>query len=180
MPRYVAFLRGVSPMNAKMPELKGCFESAGFADVKTVLASGNVVFSARAAAEAALERKAEAAIAKRIGRAFYTIVRPTSVLRRIIEADPYAAFRFPAKDRKSTRLNSSHLVISYAVFCLKKNNDNILAAASLHNGLVTPQRTVDHPDHGAAPSPRQTRRPGYGNVALSERAVGARRMAVDA
>src|SRR5256885_7389535 len=28
-------------------------------------------------------------------------------------------------DRKSTRLNSSHLVISYAVFCLKKNNDVI-------------------------------------------------------
>src|SRR2546426_5988403 len=28
--------------------------------------------------------------------------------------------RFRAADRKSTRLNSSHLVISYAVFCLKK------------------------------------------------------------
>src|SRR2546426_10596637 len=27
-----------------------------------------------------------------------------------------------AADRKSTRLNSSHLVISYAVFCLKKKN----------------------------------------------------------
>src|SRR2546426_8763047 len=27
-------------------------------------------------------------------------------------------------DRKSTRLNSSHLVISYAVFCLKKKNKN--------------------------------------------------------
>src|SRR2546426_9257783 len=27
-------------------------------------------------------------------------------------------------DRKSTRLNSSHLVISYAVFCLKKKNRN--------------------------------------------------------
>src|SRR3989454_8417845 len=27
-------------------------------------------------------------------------------------------------DRKSTRLNSSHLVISYAVFCLKKKNLN--------------------------------------------------------
>src|SRR5256885_10598425 len=26
----------------------------------------------------------------------------------------------PERDRKSTRLNSSHLVISYAVFCLKK------------------------------------------------------------
>src|SRR5256885_4187346 len=29
-------------------------------------------------------------------------------------------FSEPAGDRKSTRLNSSHLVISYAVFCLKK------------------------------------------------------------
>src|ERR1039458_5596482 len=28
------------------------------------------------------------------------------------------------RDRKSTRLNSSHLGISYAVFCLKKNSDN--------------------------------------------------------
>src|SRR2546426_1989793 len=28
---------------------------------------------------------------------------------------------FPLERRKSTRLNSSHLVISYAVFCLKKN-----------------------------------------------------------
>src|SRR2546426_3316658 len=31
-------------------------------------------------------------------------------------------------DRKSTRLNSSHLVISYAVFCLKKKKYNIRAA----------------------------------------------------
>src|SRR5688500_19861072 len=29
------------------------------------------------------------------------------------------------RDRKSTRLNSSHLVISYAVFCLKKKNHDI-------------------------------------------------------
>src|SRR3989454_5904256 len=31
-----------------------------------------------------------------------------------------------AQDRKSTRLNSSHLVISYAVFCLKKKKKNKL------------------------------------------------------
>src|SRR5256885_2644614 len=30
----------------------------------------------------------------------------------------------PEQDRKSTRLNSSHLVISYAVFCLKKKKKN--------------------------------------------------------
>src|SRR5256885_11105889 len=32
------------------------------------------------------------------------------------------AFQLELRDRKSTRLNSSHLVISYAVFCLKKKN----------------------------------------------------------
>src|SRR2546430_13665248 len=32
---------------------------------------------------------------------------------------------FPAGDRKSTRLNSSHSQISYAVFCLKKKNRRI-------------------------------------------------------
>src|SRR2546426_8396160 len=35
------------------------------------------------------------------------------------EAGESASYRIP-RDRKSTRLNSSHLVISYAVFCLKK------------------------------------------------------------
>src|ERR1039457_7369621 len=33
-------------------------------------------------------------------------------------------------DRKSTRLNSSHLVISYAVFCLKKKKNNTKHHAS--------------------------------------------------
>src|SRR5699024_12023869 len=33
-------------------------------------------------------------------------------------------------DRKSTRLNSSHVSISYAVFCLKKKNDSTKAATA--------------------------------------------------
>src|SRR5688500_19596545 len=33
------------------------------------------------------------------------------------------------QDRKSTRLNSSHLVISYAVFCLKKKKSTIITKA---------------------------------------------------
>src|SRR5256885_16116795 len=33
--------------------------------------------------------------------------------------------RWSGRDRKSTRLNSSHLVISYAVFCLKKKKRQI-------------------------------------------------------
>ena len=90
MPRYVAFLRGVSPMNAKMPELKAAFEAAGFTNVKTLLSSGNVIFDSRTASETALEKKAEAAMQKHLGKAFYTIVRSVAFLESLIAADPFA------------------------------------------------------------------------------------------
>jgi uncharacterized protein (DUF1697 family) len=92
MPRYAAFLRGVSPMNAKMPELKRAFERAGFTDVKTVLSSGNVVFDARTASESVLVRKAEAAMEEHLGRSFSTIVRPVEALRALLATDPYGPF----------------------------------------------------------------------------------------
>jgi uncharacterized protein (DUF1697 family) len=87
-------------MNAKMPALKACFEEAGFTDVRTVLASGNVVFSARAASETALERKAEAAMAASLGRTFMTIVRPVEALQALVARDPYAGFRLPAQAKR--------------------------------------------------------------------------------
>jgi uncharacterized protein (DUF1697 family) len=87
-------------MNAKMAELKRCFETAGFTDVRTVLSSGNVAFGARAKSDIALAREAEAAMAKQLGRTFYTIVRPASILRELLEADPYAAFRLPANAKR--------------------------------------------------------------------------------
>jgi uncharacterized protein (DUF1697 family) len=80
-------------MNAKMPELKKASEAAGFTDVKTVLSSGNVVFSARGASESSLQRKAEAAMNQRLGQTFLTIVRPIDSLREMLAADPHRAFR---------------------------------------------------------------------------------------
>src|SRR2546426_3203134 len=43
-------------------------------------------------------------------------------LRREVREEVGLDVTEPVLDRKSTRLNSSHLVISYAVFCLKKKN----------------------------------------------------------
>src|ERR1051325_8072520 len=85
MPRYAALLRGVMPTNAKMPDLKNAFQSAGFTDVRTVLSSGNVAFTARAASEAAM--------ARRLGQAFLCLVRSMDALRDLLAADPYRAFR---------------------------------------------------------------------------------------
>jgi uncharacterized protein (DUF1697 family) len=93
MARYAALLRGVSPMNCRMHELKGAFEAAGFTGVKTLLSSGNVVFEARASPVPALERKVEAAIEKHLGKPFFTIVRPIDVLASMLASDPYASAR---------------------------------------------------------------------------------------
>src|SRR5256885_12901262 len=51
--------------------------------------------------------------------------RSTTSLRPTPSPPPAAPLHGP-RDRKSTRLNSSHLVISYAVFCLKKKNKLII------------------------------------------------------
>ena len=87
-------------MNAKMPELKLAFEAAGFKNVKTVLSSGNVVFSAAKATEALLERKAEAIMKRHLGRDFLTIVRPIEALREILASDPYKPFGLPAPAKR--------------------------------------------------------------------------------
>src|SRR5688500_19626249 len=49
----------------------------------------------------------------------YGIVRYTNTSI----STPGAVWLYSGRDRKSTRLNSSHLVISYAVFCLKKKKE---------------------------------------------------------
>src|SRR5256885_7779056 len=52
------------------------------------------------------------------------LVPATTALYRLAPPSFLAGYTFEFKrDRKSTRLNSSHLVISYAVFCLKKKKN---------------------------------------------------------
>src|SRR2546430_4383563 len=54
----------------------------------------------------------------------------------VVEDPADAALQIPDQDRKSTRLNSSHSQISYAVFCLKKKKTKTTI-------IVTPQRSVN-------------------------------------
>ncbi len=100
MKPYAAFLRGVSPMNAKMPDLRRSLEDAGFSEVRTLLSSGNVVFHARSTSTKTLERKVESAIEKGLGHTFLTIVRPIEALRAIVEADPFASFRLKPRSKR--------------------------------------------------------------------------------
>lgn len=98
--RYAALLRGVNPMNASMPALKQCFEAAGFTDVKTVLASGNVLFSSREQPEAEIAQACEAAMAQHLERSFSTIVRAVDELRALLAADPFDGLGLPPQAKR--------------------------------------------------------------------------------
>jgi len=87
-------------MNAKMSELKRAFEGAGFSDVRTLLSSGNVVFSAPKAANGSLQRRAESAMQSALGRTFMTFVRPVDELIALLESDPYSRFRLSPKAKR--------------------------------------------------------------------------------
>jgi len=88
-------------MNCKMPELKRCLEEAGLKDVKTLLSSGNAVFStARSASVATLQKRVEKAMQDGAGYGFMTVVRPVAHLRQLLDADPFARFRLPAGSKR--------------------------------------------------------------------------------
>src|SRR5256885_5538546 len=94
-------------------------------------------------------------------------VRPSSAMicdirARVMPSD--------SKDRKSTRLNSSHLVISYAVFCLKKKKkefnsifDTIYTTTwnILHKTAVMYYSTPIHTGHTLSPGPATNISDGY-------------------
>src|SRR2546427_8916458 len=66
----------------------------------------------------------------RVGRA---------ILPEVVLGEQCAVAGSVRRDRKSTRLNSSHSQISYAVFCLKKKNNSTNADAVLaHINSATP------------------------------------------
>lgn len=92
MHRYAALLRGIAPSGPNMTndKLRGVFERLGFADVASVLASGNIVFGAAEPDARALEARIEDALAADLRLASRTIVRTHGELRALVDGDPFA------------------------------------------------------------------------------------------
>ena len=93
MKRWAALLKGVNVGgNRKLPmaDLKAFLEGLGLTDVKTLLASGNVVFSAKESDAAALEARIEKAAAEQIGLTTEFLLRDAADLDRVIAANPFA------------------------------------------------------------------------------------------
>lgn len=89
--RWAAMLRGINlgKRQLKSAELKAAVESLGFTDVKTLLASGNVVFTADETDAAALETKLHDALAERTGLKSEIFVRSPQEMKAVAEANPF-------------------------------------------------------------------------------------------
>lgn len=91
MPRFIAFLRAinVTGRRVKMAELRQLFETIGFTDVETFIASGNVIFSSRSRSPAAMERKIEEHLQDSLGHDVMTFLRTDSEVASISEYQPF-------------------------------------------------------------------------------------------
>lgn len=91
MKTYVALLRGIGPTNPNMhpKKLKGAFEKMSFKNVRTVIASGNVVFESPSKNEAVLEKKIEIALPRLLGFSSTTIVRNREELEKMLAKNPF-------------------------------------------------------------------------------------------
>lgn len=99
MQRYAAFIRGVSPLNMKMSELKQCLEKSGMTNVATVLSSGNVVFDSDDP-ELQLEKKIESAIGEMMGKHFLVIVVSVKDLSKLISSKPFETFKLKPQSKR--------------------------------------------------------------------------------
>ena len=93
MPRLIAFLRAINVggHTVTMERLRKEFEGLGFADVETFIASGNVIFTARAGTTAAIEQKIETRLEKAFGFEVATFVRTAPEVAAIASHRPFPA-----------------------------------------------------------------------------------------
>lgn len=91
MTARVAFLKGINVggHTVRMTRLAQVFEELGFTGVRTVIASGNVVFHATARNEAALARRIEAALLDALGFEAPTFLRTAADVAALTLLDPF-------------------------------------------------------------------------------------------
>lgn len=93
MTHWIALLRGVNVggITIRSADLRDLFTGLGFTGVRTVLASGNVVFESDRADAVRLKRDIERALSDRFGYEAWIILLTADRLRAIVDAFPFDA-----------------------------------------------------------------------------------------
>jgi len=90
MTKYAAFLRGVNVggVNLKMADVAAALTDAGFDDVRTILASGNVLLESSATL-ASVRKKAETALREGFGYDAWVLAYDIGTVRAVVDAYPF-------------------------------------------------------------------------------------------
>ena len=90
--QYVAFLRGINVGGhglIRMTDLKIAFEKMGFKNVRTVLASGNVVFESEQEDKIALGKEIESSLKRVFEKEISVILRSRNELKKLQSSEPF-------------------------------------------------------------------------------------------
>lgn len=107
MQTYVALLYSIilgEGRRVVMADLKAMAEQVGLKNVRTLVATGNLVFEARASETSKLEQKLEAAFEKTFGCHVHIIVRGADDWRRLAAANPFPAESAETGDQVAVRV----------------------------------------------------------------------------
>jgi len=92
--KYVAFLRGINVGKHRritMAELKRAFEAAGYRNIATYIASGNVIFDGAGTDAAALTQEVEVRLETALGYHVDVILRSAEEVRKLVASRPFAS-----------------------------------------------------------------------------------------
>lgn len=102
MTSYVAFLRGINNIGhktVKMAELQHVFEAIGFQNVKTIMASGNIVFDSVRPESAHLRSEIENVLENKLGYPVYVVLRLLDELRLLVLSNPFSQIKITPRTK---------------------------------------------------------------------------------
>ena len=147
---YIAFLRGINVGGhgvVKMAELRNAFEAMGFASVRTLLASGNVIFETERKDRKALTREIESRLAA-FKKDIRVVLRGLEDIRALQESDPFKGIKVTPSVRLyvtflSEKAESPAITIPYATpqkefRILRASRTEVFSVLDLSKGKGTP------------------------------------------
>jgi len=96
--QYIAFLRGINlgKRQVKMGDLQKIFVDLGFTEVKTLIATGNVIFETDEQNEEVLRVKLETVLEKRFAFSIPVILRTKREIEKLLELNPFKEIATPS------------------------------------------------------------------------------------
>jgi len=91
MTTYIALLRGINlgKRQVKSDQLKSIFANLGFENIRTVIASGNVIFSAKEKDAGKVTKKIEKGLKDELGFDVIVFLRSEAELEKILDGNPF-------------------------------------------------------------------------------------------